>query len=84
MAYTRGFGKVGAKDVRRVIKLTADKSVAVDHGYYWLPMNICPLGVKVQLLGRGGVAAYGTWNGKDDFWQGWAPLPKVNRQEADQ
>ena len=36
----------------------------------------CPRGVKVQLLGKSGVAVYGQWNGADDFWVAWAPLPK--------
>jgi hypothetical protein len=51
------------------------KEVAVDIGYFWQPIDTCPRGVKVQLLGQGGVAAYGNFNGHDDFWVGWAPLP---------
>lgn len=43
-------------------------------------MNTCPLAVKVQLLGAGGVATYGNWDGYNSFWKGWAPLPK--RMEA--
>jgi len=39
-------------------------------------MHNCPRSVKVQLLGAGGVAIYGTHDGKDPFWQGWAPLPR--------
>lgn len=50
--------------------------VAVDLDYYWQPMETCPRGVKVQLLGIGGVAVYGTYDGKNKDWQGWAPLPK--------
>ncbi len=57
-------------------KLNADQTVAVDPAYYWQPMATSPRGVKVQLLGAGGVAVYGTWDGKNPFWQGWAPLPK--------
>jgi hypothetical protein len=48
---------------------------AVDQGYYWQPMDTCPRGVKVQLLGKGGVALYGLFTGKDPFFTGWAPLP---------
>jgi hypothetical protein len=59
------------------VKISGDRSAAVDHSYFWRDMRTCPLGTKVQLLGRGGVAAYGKWNGKDDFWVGWAPMPKV-------
>lgn len=60
-----------------------DKSgtVAVDPDYFWQPMDICPRGVKVQLLGAGGVAMYGQFNGKDTFYKAWAPLPKINREK---
>lgn len=54
---------------------TATVAVAVD--YYWLPIDTdTPKGVKLQLLGKGGVAIYGTWNGKDTFYTHWAPVPK--------
>ena len=56
------------------INSTSTVAVAVD--YYWLPIDTCPNGVKVQLLGKGGVAVYGTWNGKDPFYTHWAPVPK--------
>lgn len=61
-----------------------DKSgtVAVDHDYFWRPMDTCPRGVKVQLLGAGGVAMYGTYNGKDKFYTHWAPLPKKPKVDA--
>ena len=58
------------------VKVNSDHSVAVDQDYFWRPMSSCPRGVKVQLLGEGGVAAYGNWNGHDSFWKAWAPLPK--------
>jgi hypothetical protein len=54
---------------------STNTSVAVDRGYYWQPMTTCPQGVKVQLLGQGGVAIYAQYVGKDTFWTGWAPLP---------
>ena len=53
----------------------SDNAVAVDASYFWRPMSTCPRSVKVQLLGKGGVAVYGTYHG-DPFWVGWAPLPK--------
>lgn len=56
--------------------LNADQTVAVDRDYYWQPMTTCPRAVKCQLLGKGGVAVYAPWDGKDGFWVGWAPLPK--------
>lgn len=57
--------------------------VAVDQDYFWQPMETCPRGVKVQLLGEGGVAVYGTYDGKT-AWQGWAPLPKKPVAQATQ
>lgn len=57
-------------------KVNNDASVAVATDYYWLPMDTCPLGVKVQLLNAGDVAIYGQYNGKNKEWRGWAPLPK--------
>ena len=62
--------------------LNRDRTVAVDPDYYWQPMAACPLGVKVQLLGAGGVATYGIYIHSDPFWTGWAPLPKVRRPGA--
>jgi hypothetical protein len=53
----------------------SSKPVAVDPEYFWRSMLSCPRGVKVQLLNSGGVATYGTYDGRDPFWQGWAPLP---------
>jgi hypothetical protein len=50
-------------------KLNKDQTVAVSTTTYWEPdMTLCPRGVTVQLLGAGGVAAYGYYAG-DKFWQ---------------
>ena len=56
--------------------INTDKTVAVAEGYYWQPMDSCPRGVKVQLLGQGGVAVYAVWDGRSKFWTDWAPLPR--------
>lgn len=57
-------------------KLNADHTVAVATDVFWNEdMEQAPRGVKLQLLGAGGVAAYGPYHG-DAFWQAWAPLPK--------
>lgn len=58
--------------------LNTDRTVAVATDVYWNPdMSACPRGVKVQLLGAGGVATYGEYHGPaDTFWTDWAPLPK--------
>lgn len=56
-------------------RIDSTGTTAVDSAYFWRHMATCPLGVKVQLLNPSGVAVYGTFNGKDAQWQGWAPLP---------
>ena len=62
-------------------ELDSTKTTAVDRNYHWQPMSTCPRGIKVQLKGKGGVAVYGQYTGKDDddFWQGWAPLPTTKK-----
>lgn len=61
-------------------KADSTGTVAVDHNYFWQRIDTCPRGVKVQLLGTGGVAMYGTYNGKDKFYTHWAPLPKLKKE----
>jgi len=64
--------------------LNKDKTVAVAIDYYWLPISKdTPRGVKLQLLGIGGVAVYGEWDGKSRFWTHWAPLPKKPTAERE-
>ena len=61
-------------------KLNADQTVAVATDVFWNEdMSQAPRGVKLQLLGAGGVAYYDTYNG-DPFWIGWCPLPKRRRK----
>ena len=57
------------------LQLDGSGAAAVDHEYFWRPMATCPRGLKVQLLGKGGVAIYSHWNGRDKFFTHWAPLP---------
>ncbi len=62
--------------------MTQTNQIAVvDPDYFWRPMSSCPRGAKVQLLNKGSVAIYGTFNGtlnaKDPEWLGWCPLPKI-------
>lgn len=56
--------------------LNSDKTVAVSDDYEWQRMSCCPRGVKVMLIGQGGVASIGNFDGKDSFWIGWFPIPK--------
>lgn len=62
-------------------KINAEKTVAVSTDYYWQPIDTCPTGVKVQLLGKGGVAIYSIYHGSA-FFTHWAPLPKIPPQSA--
>lgn len=58
------------------VRLNGDRTVAVATEVYWIEdMSTAPRGVKLQLLGAGGVAAYGQWDGKNPFWKAWAPVP---------
>jgi len=57
-------------------KLNTEGTVAVSTTQFWEEMHTCPRGVKVQLLGAGGVAVYGTYDGRNPFWQAWAPVPR--------
>lgn len=51
--------------------------VAVSNDTYWNEdMTECPKGVKLQLLGAGGIAMYGTYDGKNKFFIAWCPVPK--------
>jgi hypothetical protein len=59
--------------------LNAAKTVAVAIDVYWIPIETAPRGVKVQLLGKGNVATYGTYYG-DKFWTHWSPLPKLPKE----
>ena len=56
--------------------INASQTVAVAVDTYWIPVcKNTPRGVKLQLLGKGGVAIYGIFN-SDAFWTHWCPLPK--------
>jgi hypothetical protein len=57
------------------IATSSDGAAAVDPNYYWQPIATCPRSVKVQLLGKGGVAVYASYH-SDKFFTHWAPLPK--------
>ena len=61
------------------MKLNTDQTVAVSTKVFWSPMKSCPIGVKVQLVGAGGVAVYSTYKKGDSFWIGWSPVPAFRR-----
>ena len=60
--------------------VNSTKTAAVAQDFYWLPIDgDTPRGVKVLLLGLGGVASLGHYHhkpGDTQFWTHWAPLPK--------
>lgn len=58
---------------------SSDGAAAVDPNYYWQPIATCPRWVKVQLLGKSGVAVYSVYTPKDKFWTHWAALPKLKK-----
>ena len=63
-------------------KINSAGTVAVAESYYWQPCGPdTPIGVKLQLLGKGGVAIYGIYNPKDKFITHWAPLPRRRHGE---
>ena len=63
--------------------LNSTKTVAVATDYYWLPIDAdTPRGVKIQLLGVGGVANYATYRGELNTWTHWAPLPRKKDAKA--
>ncbi len=60
-----------------IYKVTSDKSTVVASDTYWLPMKDVPVGVKMQLHTKDGVAVYSTYSQKDaKSFIGWCPCPK--------
>lgn len=73
------------ESVNQSHRLNSEKTVAVAESYYWMPCGPdTPIGVKLQLLGQGGVAIYGTYNPRVKFFTHWAPLPRRQSGETDE
>lgn len=51
--------------------------VVTDPSLLFRPMSTCPTGEKVLLLNQAGIASTGSWTGKDPWFVGWFPLPKI-------
>lgn len=59
------------------VKINNAGTVAVSQEVFWIPVTKdTPRGVKLQLLGAGGVAVYSAYHG-EPFWTHWQALPKV-------
>ena len=46
-----------------------------------MSMDTCPIYSKVTLLTIGKVAVIGEWDGKDESFEGWFPLPCITKEE---
>jgi hypothetical protein len=57
--------------------MTTNKDAITDPDLVFRPMTGCPTGPKVLLLNKAGIASTGWWDGKDSWWVGWFPLPKI-------
>jgi hypothetical protein len=64
--------------------VNAAGTAAVAASYYWMRCGAgTPIGVKLQLLTKGGVAIYGQYKTGDKDFTHWAPLPRRRHGEAD-
>jgi len=67
-------------EMEQRFRLDSTKAAVVSTDYYWIPIDhTTPTGVKILLLGRGGVASLGQYvhrPNETQFWDFWAPLPK--------
>ena len=58
-------------------KINSAGTAAVAEAYYWMPCGVdTPIGVKLQLLTKGGVAIYGNYTRGMHWATHWAPLPR--------
>lgn len=74
-----------ARSAKRLKRMTYylnnARNTAVSSEAEFLPMSSCPRGVKVILLGAGGVATIGQYDGKDPFWKGWHPMLRKPKEK---
>lgn len=62
------------------VKVTHGEA-AVDQEYFYRSMDTAPQNVRILLLNPDNVACLGTYNGRDTYWRGWSPLPRIKRPE---
>jgi hypothetical protein len=63
--------------------MTTNKDAVTDPGLMFRSMEGCPTGPKVLLLNTAGIAQTGWWDGKDTWYVGWYPLPKIPQEIRD-
>ena len=63
--------------------MTSNKDAITDPNLVFRTMDDCPTGPKVLLLNKAGIASTGWWDGKDKWWVGWYPLPKIPQEIKD-
>jgi hypothetical protein len=67
-------------EMENKFRLDSTKAAVVSDDYYWIPIDAStPTGVKILLLGRGGVASLGQYvhrPNETQFWTHWAALPR--------
>jgi hypothetical protein len=57
--------------------MTTNKDAITDPESFFRSMNDCPAGPKVLLLNKAGIGQTGWWDGKDQWYVGWHPMPKI-------
>ena len=57
--------------------MTSNKAAITDPNLVWRSMDTCPTGPKVLLLNKAGIAQTGWYDGKQSWYVGWYPLPKI-------
>ena len=57
--------------------MSSNNPAITEEAVVWRTMDHCPMGSKVLLLNQAGIAQTGSWTGKDDWFVGWFPLPKI-------
>jgi hypothetical protein len=57
--------------------MTTNQDAITDPSLVFRPMTDCPTGPKLLLLNKAGIASTGWWDGKDNWYVGWYPLPKI-------
>ena len=53
------------------------KTAVVDDDVPWRPMQDCPPHRRCILRNASGSPCFGVWDGRDQQWTGWHPMPVV-------